>query len=197
MELSREVSDALAIRGIRAVTTALGEWECDQEDMDKLRRDIAVERNRIAALQAQLANCQVEAEIEQKRIEIEGARRKLNLIEIQELVKLLGPAQVATERILAEWAKMGMPQTLVVGADGDLGNALLQSMPFAQARDMLMAMAAETGKQVAQAQAEADRAQRSMVSNEVSQDLDGVVAAADADIRPDGPADPVTPSAPG
>jgi hypothetical protein len=158
VELSREVRDALAVHGIEAGVTSLDDFECEPEDMNELRRAIALARHKVVALNARLASGRLEAELEQIGLEVEAARRKLELVQIQGLVELLGPAQVATERVLAEWSKMGVPQTIAIGGNDDLASSILHTMPFSQTRDMLLAMAQESGKQLGQASAERQHA---------------------------------------
>jgi hypothetical protein len=146
VELFREVRDALAPSGIQAVATTLDEFVCEPGDMNELRRSIALERHKVAELEAMLATSRLSAEIEQTKIELEAAHRRLELVQIQGLVDLLGPAQVATERILAKWVKMGVPQTIVSGANDEMAKSILEAMPFTQARDMLLTMAGESGR---------------------------------------------------
>jgi hypothetical protein len=152
MELSREVRDALAELGIVAVATSLGAYTCGQQDMNEMRRAIALARHRLAVLMAEFENSQIEVDIQKKRLEVDAARRELELVEIRGLVKLLGPAQVAIERISEKWATMGMPSTLVIGgANDDVAQKMLEALPFAQARDMLMAIAGDSGRQLGMA----------------------------------------------
>jgi hypothetical protein len=151
VELDREVSRALAGHGVEARITALEDFDCEPDDMNVLRRNIALERHRLNVLEASLANTRVEADIEMLKVQVESSRRKLELVTIQGLVELLGPQQVAMERVLAEWSKMGVPQTLAVGGSDDVASSILQAMPFSQARDMLLAMATESGRQLANA----------------------------------------------
>ncbi|MBO0819690.1 MAG: hypothetical protein J2P26_02440 [Nocardiopsaceae bacterium] len=149
-ELAQEVRDALAVRGIEAVATSLEEFTCQPDDMDELRRAIALERHRPNEVEAQIATNQLEIDLERQKLDLEKQKIEVDasrkLAEIQGLVKLLGPAQVATERILAEWAKMGIPHTIAVGGDDTVASSVLRAMPFSQAHDMLLALAAESGK---------------------------------------------------
>jgi hypothetical protein len=151
VELFREVRDALAPSGIKAVATTLDEFACEPGDMNELRRAIAIERHKVLSLEAALSTSRLAAEIEMTRIDLEAARRRLELVQIQGLVELLGPAQVATERILAEWVKMGVPHTIVSGGNDEMARSIMEAMPFTQARDMLLAMATESGKHLGQA----------------------------------------------
>ncbi|HEU5158556.1 MAG TPA: SPFH domain-containing protein [Streptosporangiaceae bacterium] len=152
-ELAGEVRQALSVTGVRAVSTSLDEFVCDEPQINAIRRDIALqqervklEQERLAELKAHQVNEAVNAEIELQRINVEEQRRKLEHLELQMLVDLLGADHVQMERVLAQWVKADVPQ-IITGAGGDLAETMLQVMPFAQARDMLLAMARkrETG----------------------------------------------------
>jgi hypothetical protein len=145
-DLSREVRAALARSGIEAMATTLGTYECEPGDMNELRRSIAIEMHKVKSLEAVLASSRISAEIEQMTIDLDAARRRLELVQVQGLVELLGPAQVASERVLAEWVKMGVPHTIASGGNDDMAKALMDAMPFTQARDMLLALASEAGR---------------------------------------------------
>jgi hypothetical protein len=41
---------------------------------------------------------------------------------------------------------MGVPQTIVSGANDEMAKSILEAMPFTQARDMLLTMAGESGR---------------------------------------------------
>jgi hypothetical protein len=151
VELSREVRDALALNGIEAVATTLDMFECEPEDLNELRRSIALERHKVASLEAMLATSRLSAEIERTEIDLEAARRRLELVQVHGLVELLGPQQVATERFLAELAKMSVPHTIVGGGNDEMAESILQAMPFTQARDMLLAVAGESGRNLGKA----------------------------------------------
>ncbi|HEX2313585.1 MAG TPA: SPFH domain-containing protein [Thermomonospora sp.] len=146
-ELATEVRQALAPTGVVAVTTTLEEFTCDEPEINRLRRQIAlqveqvkIERERLKELEAQRVNEEVRAEIEMQRMRVEEARRHLEYVELKILLDRLGPEHVAMERILHEWSQVNVPQ-VIAGADGDLAHAMLQAMPFTQARDMLLNMA--------------------------------------------------------
>jgi hypothetical protein len=151
-ELSREVRRALVSSGIEAVATTLDEFTCEPGDMNELRRSIALEKHKVHSLEAVLVNSRLAADIEKTKIELDAARRRLELVQIQGLVELLGPAQIATERVLAEWVKMGVPHTIVSGGNDEMAKSIMEAMPFTQARDMLLAMASESGKHLASAE---------------------------------------------
>jgi hypothetical protein len=155
-ELAAEVRQALEPTGVIAVTTTLEEFDCDQPEINVLRRRIALQQEqvkleeaRLGDLKAQRVNETVITEIELQRVRVEEERRKLELIELHTLVDLLGPEHVQMERVLAEWVKAKVPQ-IISGADGNIAQGLLQVMPFTQARDMLLAMAEESGKVLTQ-----------------------------------------------
>jgi SPFH domain / Band 7 family len=156
-ELAAEVRQALERTGVRAVTTTLEEFVCDQPEINAVRREIALQQERVKLEEARLRifNAQrdsekVLAEIEMQKVKVEKERRKLELIELQMLVDLLGPQQVAIERLLAQWVNVKVPQIISAG-DGNIAEVLLQAMPFTQAREMLVAMANDMGKGLGQA----------------------------------------------
>lgn len=151
-ELAAEVRQALKETGVVAVTTTLEEFECDEPEINALRRRIALQQERVKLevarldeYKAQRENATVLDDIERQKILVEKERRKLELLELETLVDLLGPDHVRMERALAEWVKAKVPQ-IISGADGNIAQGLLQVMPFTQARDMLLAMAGEAGR---------------------------------------------------
>lgn len=157
-ELAAEVRQALAHTGVHAVSTTLEEFVCDEPEINALRRRIALQQEqvkleeaRLDELKAQRVNEEVLAAIETQRVRVEEERRKLEYVELQMLVDLLGPEQVAMERVLSQWVQVNVPQ-IISGADGDIARAMLQAMPFTQARDMLLAMAKDAGKELPEAE---------------------------------------------
>ncbi|GAA3845942.1 hypothetical protein GCM10022243_10190 [Saccharothrix violaceirubra] len=145
-ELAAEVSQALAPLGVRAESTTLGNWRCDDDEINAIRRKIAhqqelakLEQERLVELKAMLAGEEVRTKIDLQRVKVDEARRKLDLIKLTTMVELLGPHNVALERMLAQWVKANVPQ-FVGGGDTGMAQALLQAMPFSQAKDMLLAM---------------------------------------------------------
>lgn len=151
-ELETEVRQALDKTGVVAVKTTLEEFECDEPEINAMRRKIALQQEQVRFEEARLDELNarrrtetVRDEMELQKIRVEKERRKLELVELETLVDLLGADHVKMERALAEWVKAKVPQ-IISGADGNIAQGLLQVMPFTQARDMLMAMAGETGK---------------------------------------------------
>lgn len=144
-DLAAAVRQAMAPTGVQAMRTTLEEFECDQQEINDLRREIAnqekraeLEAARLDELEAHRVNEEVRVQIEVQKVRVEEERARLGLVEIRALVELLGPAQVATERIVRELAKAPVPQ--VIGGNGDMAQQLLSVMPIAQARDMLMTL---------------------------------------------------------
>jgi hypothetical protein len=72
-------------------------------------------------------------EIALREVRVEDERCRLDFIELRTLVKLLGAEHVSMERVLAQWVKVHVPQ-VISGTDGGVAQALLQAMPFTQAR---------------------------------------------------------------
>ncbi|WP_447002962.1 SPFH domain-containing protein [Saccharothrix isguenensis] len=153
-ELAGEVRQAMARTGVRAISTTLENFECDEPEINDMRRQIALQQERVKLEQAKLAELQarshnedVLSEIALKQVRVEDERRQLDFIELRTLVRLLGAEHVSMERVLAQWVKVNVPQ-VIGGTDGGVAQALLQAMPFTQARDMLMSMANEAAKGV-------------------------------------------------
>lgn len=151
-ELEDEVRQALDKTGVVAVKTTLEEFECDEPEINQMRRQIALQQEQVKFEEARLDELNarrktetVRDEMELQKIRVEKERRKLELVELETLVELLGADHVKMERALAEWVKAKVPQ-IISGADGNIAQGLLQVMPFTQARDMLMAMAGDPGK---------------------------------------------------
>ncbi|RKT51738.1 SPFH domain-containing protein [Saccharothrix australiensis] len=146
-ELAAEVRQALAPIGVKGLATTLEEFRCDDEEINRIRRKIAhqqelakLEHEKLAELEATLANEEVRTLIDLQQVKVEEARKKLELIKLTTMVELLGAQNVALERMLREWVKANVPQ-FVGGGDSGMAQALLQAMPFSQAKDMLLAMA--------------------------------------------------------
>lgn len=153
-ELAGEVRQALARTGVKAISTTLSNFWCDQPEINDMRRQIALQQERVKLEQAKLAeleamkvNEMVRNEIALQQVRVEDERRQLDFIELRTLVKLLGAEHVSMERVLAQWVKVNVPQ-YIGGTDGGVAQALLQAMPFTQARDMLMSMANDAAKGV-------------------------------------------------
>ncbi len=146
-ELADEVRQALVPFGVRALATTLEEFRCDDDEINAIRRKIAhqqelakLEQEKLAELEATLANEEVRTLIGLQRVKVDEARKKLELIKLTTMVELLGAQNVALERMLREWVKANVPQ-FIGGGDAGTAQALLQAMPFSQAKDMLLAMA--------------------------------------------------------
>jgi hypothetical protein len=151
-DLAVEVRKALQRLGVKAVATTLEEFSCDEPEINALRRRIALQHEQVKLEQARLNHLKAQktsevvvTEIELQRVKVEEEHKKLETVELQVLVDLLGPEHVAMERVLAQWTKVNVPQFISGGggSSGDIVQALLQAMPFAQARDMLMTMASK------------------------------------------------------
>ncbi len=149
-ELAREVRQALAMLGVKALETTLEEFRCDDDEINVIRRKIAhqqelakLEHEKLKELEASLASEEVRTRIGLQKVKVDEAHRKLDLIKLTTMVELLGAQNVALERMLAQWVKANVPQ-FVGGGNSDMTAALLQAMPFSQAQEMLMAMASGT-----------------------------------------------------
>jgi hypothetical protein len=149
-ELASEVRQALNQTGVKAVATTLEEFECDHPEINEMRREIALQQEKVKlieeglnALIAERDNEQVRSDIEKLQIRLEEERRKLEHIELQLLIDQLGPDHVALERVLGKWVQAKVPTYLNTGGNGDPLGTILQNMPFIQAPEMLGAMTKE------------------------------------------------------
>lgn len=71
-----------------------------------------------------------------QQLRVDEERRRLDFVELRMLVELLGRDQVSMERVLAQWVAVNVPQ-VIGGTDAGVMQALLQSMPMSQARDIM------------------------------------------------------------
>ena len=145
-ELANDVRQAVAPFGVKALATTLEEFRCDDDEINVIRRRIAhqqelakLEQEKLAELQAILANEEVRTLIDLQKVKVDEARKKLELIKLTTMVELLGAQNVALERMLRQWVKANVPQ-FIGGGDSGMAQALLQAMPFTQAKDMLLTM---------------------------------------------------------
>lgn len=147
-ELAAEVRLALGRTHVLSVDTVLEEFQCDQPEINELRRRIAEQQERAklekahrAELEAQRENAKVKADIEAQKLRTEEALRRLEHIGVQVLAEQLGPEHVARERIVRELVKAKVPETQIIGGgNGDIADSMLSAMPAVQATDILRTM---------------------------------------------------------
>ncbi|MEU6371161.1 SPFH domain-containing protein [Streptomyces sp. NPDC046931] len=132
LELEERVRQSLAEWGVEAVRTTLTEFEPENSGLDEFRREIATERDRKRLLEHRHVSADLEAKTELIRIDTEKRRRRIEVTELEEKIRVLGRDTVALERFLAQLAKMNVPE--FVGGDAD---SLLQYLPLPVARDMI------------------------------------------------------------
>lgn len=132
LDLEERVRNALAEWGVEAVRATLNEFVPEETTLDELRRERATERDRKVLLEHRLQNEGLEAKAELVRIQTDRERRKNQVTELEELIRVLGRDAVALERFLNALAKMKVPE--FVGGDA---SALLQYMPLPVAQDMI------------------------------------------------------------
>ncbi|PPK67861.1 SPFH domain-containing protein [Actinokineospora auranticolor] len=144
-ELASEVRHALDLTGVRAISTTIGDFEFDDQQLNEHRKAIAVqfertklERAKLEGLEAQVINERATSEIELQRVKVEEQRRRLEYTELNVMVELLGSEHTALQKIVAELVKGDVPQ--YVGGDSGVTASLLQAMPFMQARDLVMGL---------------------------------------------------------
>jgi hypothetical protein len=150
-EIQHELHDTVVMKlaewGVEAVSTTLGEPVPETGDLDEIRRAVAAERAITAQLEHQLINARIKADTLQVTAAAEaqaGIAEQMRLLERE--IQLLGTDHVATERLIAQFTQMAVPSTIVSSGNDDAAKAILEAMPFAQARDMLLALARESGK---------------------------------------------------
>jgi hypothetical protein len=151
-ELAAEVRQALHRFKVKAIDTTLEDFECDESEINVTRRRIAMQDERVKLEQARLRELKAQkesegviTETELQKVRVEEARKKLEHVKLQILIDGLGPKAVAAERIAKQLAKVNVPQ-IIGGASGDMAEAMLSAMPYAQARDILFAMLNDSGK---------------------------------------------------
>ncbi|TCO53619.1 SPFH domain-containing protein [Actinocrispum wychmicini] len=140
LDLAAEIQASLASLGIVARTTTLLEFTADEPEFNMIRRQIAVQRERVELaaarlqeLEAQRANARVRVDIEQQQAKVDEERRELEAIEAKVLMELLGTNEVVLERALSQAADIQVPYRV---AEGSL-NAVLQALPLTRIREML------------------------------------------------------------
>ncbi len=132
LELEELVRNALAEWGVEAVRTTLNEFVPEETTLDELRRERAAERDRRVLLEHRLENEHLAAKAELVRIQTDRERRRNEVTELEELIRVLGRDAVALERFLTALTKMKVPE--FVGGDA---STLLQYMPLPVAQDMI------------------------------------------------------------
>lgn len=136
LDLEDQVRAALAEWGVVAVRTTLNAFEPVEAELDEFRRSIASERDRRQILEYWQHNREMESKTEEKielrRISTEGERRKLDVIVLEEQIRLLGQDAVAKERLVAELTRMKVPESVV----GD-ASLLLQYIPLRTAHELI------------------------------------------------------------
>jgi SPFH domain / Band 7 family len=132
LELQYQVTAALSEWEVVAGHTVLAEFESEDREIYDLRRRIARAREQKKISRYELDSIRIDQEKERILIKLHGERQ---VAEIRELAELLGPQQIAIERVAAHLANMGVP-TYISGGD-DLAQQILGLMPFASAKEML------------------------------------------------------------
>src|SRR5262249_12403882 len=117
LELAEQVRQALYEDGGGAIQTTLNEFEPAWGNACEFRRDRALRRDRRELLEWDERNARIEAEIELRRIDVEGER---SVAALRAQLALLGRDVVATKLLLAELKAMDVPSWVT----GDV-NALL------------------------------------------------------------------------
>lgn len=141
LELQERVTQALRDWGVIAGQTVLAEFESQDRSINELRRQIAAAREQGRVLEHERLNALKQADTDRTRIAVDADRQ---VAELRRQIELLGPRQVAIERIVSRMKDMNVPQ-VVGGGSGDVATAILSLMPLASAQEMLRALLQESG----------------------------------------------------
>lgn len=139
IELESRLRHALSPWGVEAVHTSLGEFELEEAELDEIRRTIAAEHYRGRLLHEKVVNAHSQADLEAIGLATEHERRRLHVVELEEQIRLLGRDTVAMERMLAELAKMNVPEVIVGNSDD-----MLKQLPLSVAHDTVTRLAKAT-----------------------------------------------------
>lgn len=157
-ELADEVRQALLPTKVKAIETTLADCECDEPEINDIRRRIAIkqeqskfEQARRDELEAQHKNKLIEVDIDLQTVKVEQARKEVEYAEIKVLVGQIGPQAVALERIAKQLSKANVPQIISGGGNGDIAAEMLKVMPFVQVKDIVLDALKESSKNLPQA----------------------------------------------
>lgn len=145
LELQYQVTAALRQWEVVAGATVLAEFESEDREINDLRRRIVEAREKKKIAEHDLESTKIEEKTERIRIKLHGERQ---VAEIRELAALLGPHQIAIERVAAHLANMRVPAYISGG--GDLAEQILGLMPFANAKEMLNGLIQGLGAELPQ-----------------------------------------------
>jgi hypothetical protein len=144
LSLEDKVREALAELGIEAVRTTLSHFRSEDADLDDLRKQIALARDRRRILESERENAAIENEILVGRAEAEAyAATAAEVRLLEEQMRLLGRDQVARERFLRQLTRMKVPG--IVGGDA---TQLLHYMPLSRALELISNAQESTQKQL-------------------------------------------------
>jgi hypothetical protein len=139
LELENIIRQALWEWGVVAGRTVLAEFTAEDQGLSDLLRRIAAVRAEREILEYELSNAHIRADVERVQIELDG---ELKVEELRRQIDILGYDQVALERFLRQLARIQVP-LFVSGAN--VPDELLSSMPFVQAREILLNLFTERG----------------------------------------------------
>jgi hypothetical protein len=143
LQLQDQVVHALRDWGVIASQTVLAEFTSEDREINDLRRRRAAIREEGQILVYENANAEVAARARRIAIELDGESQ---VTQLRKQIEILGPQNVAIERIAAHMAKMPVPQ--YISGTGDLTDQILRVMPFASAQDMLRTVADSAARSV-------------------------------------------------
>ena len=133
LDLEDRVREALAEWGVEAVRTTLSDFESEDDELDRRRRQIATVRDRRGVLESERDNARIENDTRAIRAEAEAhAATAAQTWLLAEQIRLLGRDHMATERYLEQLTRMKVPE--IVGGDA---TQLLQYMPLSRALELI------------------------------------------------------------
>lgn len=131
--LTQEVDDALSSFGVTPGKTQLGAYTVTPDDINELRRDIANKKHEVKLQEADIEVQRKKNVIAREALDVEAARRRLELIVTQGEVEMFGAEAVLYLRLIDKMAQMGVPDAIV---GGDIAEAI-RTLPFAQVGELL------------------------------------------------------------
>ncbi|ROO91342.1 SPFH domain/Band 7 family protein [Actinocorallia herbida] len=143
LELKDHVRQALGPTGVIALETTLEEFECDEPEVNRMRREIALvaEKRRKEEALTELLNLRRDNEriivdIEAQKLRLRDEENRVSHDEQRRLIELFGKEHVQLERVLALLADIPVPDVVMGDATG-LGSGI----PLANIKDLVLNLA--------------------------------------------------------
>ncbi|GAB2814348.1 hypothetical protein GCM10022221_10240 [Actinocorallia aurea] len=151
LSLKDHVRQALGPTGVIALETTLEEFECDEPEVNRMRRAIALdeeeqrkEEAQTELLKRRLSNEQIIVDIQAQKLRLRGEEIRISVDEQRQLIELFGKEHVQLERVLERLAHLPVPD-VVMG--GDMGGAAA-GMGLANIRDLVLNLARRADRSV-------------------------------------------------